>query len=82
MTIEERKIRNNRIATINTIIVLICMAVFIVGLVFSFMVGFPNFVVHYPHKSIAWILISSIGFGFIEFYYNVRKEERERRKKK
>lgn len=81
MTREEIKIRNNRIATINTIIVLACMAVFVIGLVFSFMVGFPNFVVHYPHKSIAWILISSIGFGFIEFYYNVRKEEKERRRK-
>lgn len=78
----EVEVENDIIATINTVFVISSMIIFVVGLLFSLIIGLPNFLTYYPVKSLIWMFTSTMGFAMIAYFYNVRKSEKERRKKK
>lgn len=86
MTREEYKrieveVENEILATINTIFVISSMIIFVAGLLFSLIIGLPNFLTYYPVKSLIWMFMSTMGFVMIGYFYNLRKSEKERRRK-
>lgn len=77
----EVEVENEILATINTIFVISSMIIFVAGLLFSLIIGLPNFLTYYPVKSLIWMFMSTMGFVMISYFYNLRKSEKERRRK-
>ena len=77
----EVEVENDILATINTIFVISSMIIFVAGFIFSLIIGLGNFLTCYPVKSLIWMFMSTMGFAMIAYFYNVRKSEKERRRK-
>lgn len=77
----EVEVENDILATINTIFVISSMIIFVAGFIFSLIIGLGNFLTYYPVKSLIWMFMSTMGFAMIAYFYNLRKSEKERRRK-